>query len=605
MRSTAPFRSVSIASWQVNVDHAANGSFYLRSRTPLGKYPERLTDRLDELALLAPDRVFLAERGPSGEWRTITYSAFRRAAFRVAQALLDRGLSQEKPVAVLSGNDIEHALIEIGAMYAGIPYSPISPAWSLFSTDFAKLREAVRLLSPGLIFAADAAKFRKSIAAAVPPGTPLVVTENPLSSRAAELFSALAGTSVTAAVSRARERTDGDTIAKILFTSGSAGAPKGVINTQRMLCSNQEMLRTVYPVLAEEPPVICDWLPWNHTFGGNHNFGLVLYNGGTLYIDGGRPTPAAFGETVRNLREISPTVYFNVPKGYEMLVQRLRKEAPLRETFFRRLKMNFYAAASLPQYIWDTLDEISVKHAGERIRMLTGLGMTETSPFAISASTGTARAGYIGLPAPGVEVKLAPVEGKLEVRYRGPNVTPGFWKQDELTRAAFDEEGFFRSGDAAKFLDPTRPGEGLVFDGRLAEDFKLSTGTWVSVGPLRMKVLAHCAPYAKDVVIAGHDRDEITALIFPDVEACAGFESHALFQPLLVRLAEAATGSSSRIERAVILEDPPSLDAGEITDKGSINQRAVLRHRSYIVDDLYANPAPAHVIVTHSRILAD
>ena len=603
MVSTAPFRAVSIASWQVDVDRAADGSFYLSPRSPLGKYPERLTDRLDEWAALAPNRTFLAERARSGEWRTISYLEFRHAALRIGQALLDRGLSREKPVAVLSGNDIEHALIEVGAMYAGVPYSPISPAWSLFSTDFAKLREAIRLLSPGLIFTADGAQFRSAIEAAVPKDTAVVVTENPMPGRRVELFSALSGTGVGEAVSKARERVTGTTIAKILFTSGSAGVPKGVINTQRMLCSNQEMLRTVYAVLAEEPPVICDWLPWNHTFGGNHNFGLVLYNGGTLYIDSGRPTPAAFAETVRNLREISPTVYFNVPKGYEMLVQRLREDPPLRETFFRRLKMNFYAAASLPQYIWDALDEISIEHSGERIRMLTGLGMTETSPFAISASDGTARAGYIGLPVPGVEVKLAPVDGKLEVRYRGPNVTPGFWKQEELTRSAFDEEGFFRSGDAAQFLIPSQPGEGLVFDGRLAEDFKLSTGTWVSVGPLRMKLLAHCTPYVKDVVIAGHDRDELTALIFPEADACAGRDVRALLQPLLRSLAESASGSSNRIERAVILDESPSLDAGEITDKGTINQRAVLRHRARVVEDLYANPLPPHVIVMRQEIV--
>ena len=605
MISTAPFRAVSIASWQVDVDRAADGSFYLRPRLPLGQYPERLTDRLDEWAAREPRRAFLAERARNGEWRTISYSEFRSGALRIAQALLYRGLSQEKPIAVLSGNNIEHALIEIGAMYAGIPYSPISPAWSLFSTDFAKLREAIRLLKPGLVFTADGAKFRNAIEAAVPKEMALVVTERPLYGRTCELFSALSDTSATEAVSKARDHVTGDTIAKVLFTSGSAGAPKGVINTQRMLCSNQEMLRTVYAVLAEEPPVICDWLPWNHTFGGNHNFGLVLYNGGTLYIDEGRPTPAAFAETVRNLREISPTVYFNVPKGYEMLVQRLREDPPLRETFFRRLKMNFYAAASLPQYIWDALDEISIEHSGERIRMQTGLGMTETSPFAISASTGAARAGYIGLPVPGVEVKVAPVDGKLEVRYRGPNVTPGFWKQEELTRTAFDEEGFFRSGDAAQFLSPPQPSEGLVFDGRLAEDFKLSTGTWVSVGPLRAKLLAHCAPYVKDVVIAGHDRDELTALIFPDADACTGRDVRALLQPLLTTLAETTKGSSSRIERAVILDEPPSFDAGEITDKGTINQLAVLRHRAGIVEDLYANPSPVYVIATHPQILGD
>jgi feruloyl-CoA synthase len=414
-------------------------------------------------------------------------------------------------------------------------------------------------------------------------------------------------------VNSAHARVTADTVAKILFTSGSTGEPKGVINTQRMLCSNQEMLRTVFRVLADEPPVICDWLPWNHTFGGNHNFGLVLYNGGSLYIDGGRPMPGAFDETAKNLREISPTIYFNVPKGYEMLVQRLREDPRLRESFFRRLKMNFYAAASLSQSVWDDLDAIAVQECGERIRMLTGLGMTETSPFAISASTGTSRAGFIGLPVPGVELKLAPVGDKMEVRYRGPNVTPGFWRQEGLTQAAFDDEGFFRSGDAVRFFDPASPAEGLLFDGRIAEDFKLSSGTWVSVGPLRAKFISHFAAYVKDVVIAGHDRGDITALIFSDSDACnplcAAGETPAdsvavrvMFQSLLRSFAEASAGSSHRIERAVVLFDPPSLDAGEATDKGSINQRAVLRNRASLVEDLYSSPAPAHIITINSQI---
>jgi feruloyl-CoA synthase len=602
MTDAVPFRHVSIATWRVDVERQADGRFYLRPSSSLGEYPARLTDRLDEWATREPSRVFLAQRRDDGQWRNITYSEFRATARAVAQALLDRNLSTDRPIAVLSGNNIEHALIEVAAMYAGVPYSPISPSWSLASKDFARLRDALRLLSPGLIFAADGAQFQRAIEAAVPEDVGLIVTKNPPAGSRAELFSMLAATRATHAVDHALAKATPDTVAKILFTSGSAGVPKGVMNTHRMLCSNQEMLRTVFEVLAEESPVICDWLPWHHTFGGNHNFGLVLYNGGTLYIDGGRPAPTGFDETARNLRDVSPTIYFNVPKGYEMLVERLRVDAALRESFFARLKMTFYAAASLPQKIWDDLDDIAVKHCGLRIRMLTGLGMTETSPFAISASTGIARARYIGLPAPGVEVKLAPVEDKLEVRYRGPNVTPGFWRQEELTRAALDEEGFFRSGDAAKFLHPNSPADGLVFDGRLAEDFKLSTGTWVSAGPLRMRFLAHCAPFIKDAVIAGHDRDEITALIFPDWEACSGVDLSATIQALLASFADASTGSSNRIERVVVLSDPPSLDAGEITDKGSINQLAVLTHRANMVNDLYLVPLPNHVLCARSNV---
>ncbi len=501
----------------------------------------------------------------------------------------------------------------MGAMYAGIPYAPISPAYSLLSSDFGRLRHVFRLLTPGLVFAADGEKYRRAIEAVMPPDAMLVVTTNPFGSCGAELFSDVAATPVTEAVDEAHRRVTADVVAKILFTSGSSGIPKGVTNTHRMLCSNQEMLRAVFLIFAEEPPVVCDWLPWHHTFGGNHNFGLVLYNGGSLYIDGGKAVTGAFEQTVQNLREISPTVYFNVPKGYEMLAQSLREDTCLRESFFRRLKMNFYAAASLPQHVWDELDAIAVHHCGERIRMLTGLGMTETSPFAISAGRGPAKAGYVGLPAPGVELKLTPVAEKMEVRYRGPNVTPGFWRHEELTRAAFDEEGFFRSGDAVRFFNSSSPAEGLVFDGRLAEDFKLSTGTWVSVGPLRARFICHCAPYVKDVVIAGHDRDDVTALVFADKEACAcltlprGVVSssdviRAKFQSLLVSFAASGEGSSQRIEKAILLEDPPSLDAGEITDKGSINQRAVLANRASLVRDLYASPSPEHVITIRESI---
>ena len=610
--SSAPFRRVNVASWDVDVEQSRSGAIYICPLEPLPDYPVRLTDRLDHWAAAAPDRIFLAQRA-GADWRTFSYAEFRSSARAIAESLLSFGLSAETPVAILSGNDIEHALLAVASMYAGVPYSPISPAYSLLSSDFGKLRHIARLLTPGLVFASDGTAFRRAIDAVIPKTVPVVVNANRLAERSSHLFSELRASRTTKGVDDAQARISADSAAKILFTSGSAGIPKGVINTHRMLCSNQEMLRAVYRCFAEEPPVICDWLPWSHTFGGNHNFGIALYNGGSLYIDDGKPIPGAFEATIKNLREISPTVYFNVPKGYEMLVRKLREDAQLRETFFRRLKMNFYAAASLPQHIWDELDEVSVQACGERIRMLTGLGMTETAPFAISASTSTGKAGFIGLPVPGVQVKLAPVGGKLEVRYRGPNVTPGFWRQPDLTRAAFDDEGFFRSGDAARFYDPSSPNAGLVFDGRLTEDFKLSSGTWVSVGPLRARLIAHFCPYVKDVVIAGHDRDEVTALIFPDWDACGRLRSSAeggddplrrRFTSLLKSFAEMSSGSSSRIERAVIIEDAPSLDAGEVTDKGSINQRAVLANRAGIVEDLYASPAPAHVIVAHSTALS-
>ncbi len=404
-----------------------------------------------------------------------------------------------------------------------------------------------------------------------------------------------------------------ETVAKILFTSGSTGTPKGVVNTQRMLCSNQEMLRASLAFLADEPPVIVDWLPWNHTFGGNHNVGLVLYNGGTLYIDDGKPTPAGIAETVRNLREISPTVYFNVPKGFEELVTYLRAEPELRRKFFKRVKLMFYAGAGLAQHVWDALDELAVATVGERITMLTGLGATETAPFAIVCRPDVTGSGIVGLPVTGNELKLVPAGDKLEARLRGPNITPGFWRQEELTRAAFDEDGYYRLGDALQFIDAARPELGLLFDGRISEDFKLATGTWVSVGPLRARLIAALAPYVRDVVIAGHDRDYVSVLLIPDLPACravctglteAAGDAEVFSHPALVAalrraltaLAAAGTGSSTRVLRALLLHPPPSIDAGEITDKGSINQRAVLARRADRVAALYAEPPPAHVI---------
>ncbi len=580
----------------------ADGSTLVVSREALRPYPLRLTDRLLHWAEAAPDRTLVAKRVGGGEWRRVSYAEALRSARSIAQALLDRGVSVEHPIAILSDNDIEHLLLGLGAMLAGVPYAPVSPAYSLVSQDYGKLRQILGQLTPGLVFASGPA-YAKAIAAVVPPGTPVVLTAGAIEGRATVPFAALLQPAPMAAVDAAHERVGPDTIAKFLFTSGSTKLPKGVINTQRMLCANQQMILQCFPTLGEAPPVLVDWLPWNHTFGGNHNVGLTIYNGGTLYIDEGKPTPALIGETLRNLREIAPTVYFNVPKGFEEIANALETDAALRKTFFSRVNMLFFAGAGLAQPVWDKLERLAEQECGERIRMLTGLGMTETAPFAICANAHEVKSGHIGLPAPGLELKLVPSGGKVEVRYRGPNVTPGYWRAPEQTAESFDAEGFYCSGDAARPMDPAHPERGFQFDGRIAEDFKLSTGTFVSVGPLRAGIIAAGDPLVQDVVVAGINRSDIGILFFPRFDACRSFAElvvdtpaeavlanprvRAFFQRLVDTMHSRGTGSATRVARALVLLEPPSIDRGEITDKGSINQRAVLVHRDADVVRMY------------------
>ncbi len=587
MRRDPLTRKVSLGPAEVRVERDARGRFLLRHAAPLGACPPRLTDRLLRWAGEAPERSFVAKRGGDGAWRRISYAGALAAARSIGEALLARGLDAERPLMILSENDLEHAMLALAALHVGVPYVPVSPAYSLVSRDYGKLRYAVDLMTPGLVYAADA-RYARAVEASIPPGTEVLWGAD---------YAALAATPAGPRVDAAHQAIGPETISKFLLTSGSTGMPKAVIHTQRMLVSNQQMIADCLPFLAEEPPVLVDWLPWNHTFGGSHNFGLTLHNGGTLHIDEGKPTPQLIGETLRNLREISPTVYFNVPRGFEELARALDADEALAKRFFSRLKMMFYAAASLSQPIWDSLQRIAERTVGERIVMITGLGMTETAPFAVCANWEAGRAGGIGLPAPGMELRLAPVADKLEARYRGPNVTPGFWRADALTRAAYDEDGFYRSGDAVRFIDPADPRRGLAFDGRIAEDFKLDTGTWVSVGPLRAQIVAAGDPYVQDAVITGHDRAEVGALIVPRAGVPDTPEMRLFFQRLVDTLALKASASSQRVARAVLLTDPLSIDAGEITDKGSINQRAVLAARAALVEELYAAAPSPRVIL--------
>ncbi len=583
---------------EMAITRAADGSLRARAKTPLGAYPKRLTERLEHWAGLAPDRVFLAERGPDGTgWRRITYGETLAAVGAIGQALLDRGLSPERPIAILSGNGIDHALLGLAALHVGVPYAPISVAYSTTGGDFARLRHILAVLTPGLVFAEDGARFAPALTAVVPASAEIVVSKNPPSGRAVSRLADLRATRPGAAVAAAAHRVGPETVAKFLFTSGSTDLPKGVINTQRMLCSNQEMILSVMRFLAEAPPVLLDWLPWNHTFGGNHNFGIALYNGGTLYIDDGRPVAGGIAATLRNLREIAPSVYFNVPKGWEEIALACRDDAALRARFFSRAELFFYAGASLAQHVWDLLDDLAIATIGKRVTMLTGLGATETAPFALCCHPAYARSGMVGVPVAGVELKLAEVEGKWEARLRGPNITPGYWRDAEKTRAAFDDEGFYRSGDALDWIDPAAPAHGFRFDGRIAEDFKLSSGTWVHVGRLRALLLECLAPHVRDVVIAAPDRDAICVLALPERAEC--IDDPAIRADIARRLAAFAReypASSMRVARLAFLSDPLSVDAGEITDKGSLNQRAILRNRPALIDALYAAPPPAGII---------
>jgi feruloyl-CoA synthase len=607
-----PRRKVVLGSSEMHVEKRADGTMIAQHPQALGAYPAKATEWLDKWAKEAPDRVFLAQRDGTGPWRTITYAQAHASVRAIAAALLTRNLSPKRPVVSLTGNDLGQALITFAAQYIGVPFAPISPAYATMSQDFGKLRHVFQLLEPGMVYATTAAPLTRALDAVMPPDGELVVAAKSDIARPQTLLTDLITTPVTAAVDAAHAKVGPDTIAKILFTSGSTGMPKGVINTQRMMCSNQVMFAAVSPYMTQQPPVLVDWLPWSHTFGGNHNVNLALSGGGSLYIDEGRPMPGGIEQTVRNLKEIAPTVYFNVPRGYEALLPYLQTDAALAKNFFSRLQAIQYAGASLSQPIWEGFEDIAIKTTGERIFMMSGLGSTETAPGAITVTKPIDRAGIVGVPMPGVIVKLVPNSGKLEARLKGPNITPGYWKNPEQTAAAFDEEGFYKLGDALKFANEADYSDGFRFDGRVAEDFKLSSGTWVSVGPLRADLIQHFAPLIRDAVIAGADKPSLAALLIPELEparALAGLSSTApaaevfahpavvaKFSSLLASHAGRNTGSSTLIPRIVLLHEPLSIDVGEITDKGSVNQRMVLTHRAALVDDLYT-PAPSMRVI--------
>ncbi|MDH0044787.1 feruloyl-CoA synthase [Pseudomonas juntendi] len=604
------YRQVSIGHPQVQVSET-DGVLRMLALEPLAPLPARLLDRLLHWARVRPHTTFIAAREPSGGWREVSYAQMLEQVRTIAAHLLGFGLGAERPLVLFSGNDIEHLQLALGAMYAGIPYCPVSPAYALLSQDFAKLRHVCEVLTPGLVFATDSQPFQRAFDAVLDESVPVVSVQGQPPRRRHFSFASLLQPCDLAPADAAFAATGPDTIAKFLFTSGSTKLPKAVITTQRMLCANQQMLLQTFPVFAEEPPVLVDWLPWNHTFGGSHNLGIVLYNGGSFYLDAGKPTPQGFAETLRNLREISPTAYLTVPRGWEELAKALEQDAQLREVFFARMKLFFFAAAGLSQSVWDRLDRIAEQHCGERIRMMAGLGMTEAAPSCTFTTGPLSMAGYVGLPAPGCEVKLVPQADKLEARFRGPHIMPGYWRSPQQTAEVFDEEGFYCSGDALKLADPQQPEQGLMFDGRIAEDFKLSSGVFVSVGPLRNRAVLEGSPYVQDVVVAAPDRECLGMLVFPRLPECrqlAGLGAEASdaqvlgsdavrqwFANWLTHLNRDAQGNASRIEWLALLAEPPLIDAGEITDKGSINQRAVLQRRAALVEALYRREAPGQL----------
>ncbi|RRQ48021.1 feruloyl-CoA synthase [Maribacter algicola] len=610
-----PYLEVPTIAVDIERQVGAKGVHYLKSKIALGQHPVKTTERLQYWAHTTPNAIFLAQRADGGDWRTLTYVEAWQKIQAIAQYLLDTVTSKDRPIALFSGNSIEHGLLAMAAMHIGIPYAPISPAYSLKSDSFDKLKHCLDILDPQLIFVQDGNAYKKALdgIASNTRNSRLVFVENGM--RDSDRFEDIVKTKPTLNVAEAHDKIGRDTLAKVLFTSGSTGLPKGVMNTHGNLTANWQQITQTFPFVQNGALQLMDWLPWNHTFGSNHNFGLVMYNGGSLYIDEGSPTPKGILQSIRNLKEFAPTVYFNVPKGFEELIPFLNADEALRQTFFSRLKMLFYAGASISQKVWDELERLSIQTTGKRILISSGFGMTESSPSAMFCTAYDSKAGFLGVPVPGLEMKLVPMGNRWEARFKGPNITPGYWKNEVATTHAFDREGFYKTSEALKFIDERDPNLGMRYDGRIAEDFKLSTGTWVNVGNLRKNIIAEGNGLVKDVVITGHDKDFVGAVLFLNVGYCSDFLGSGLpitlsevanslpirdyLQRIVDTLAQKSTGSSTKIKRALIADFELSPEQGEITEKGSINQYAFLKHRSSLVAKLYGHNLEPGILETN------
>jgi feruloyl-CoA synthase len=609
------FRKIEWLARDIAVERRPDGTIVLQSRIPLKAYEKHIPASLAKWAAERPDRTWLAQRGgPERQWRKLSYGEAKRTVDALTQGLLDLGLEPGRPVAILSGNSIEHALMTQAAMQARFPAAPVSPAYSLMSHDHVKLKYLFDLIKPALVMVQDGPTFEKALKALDLDGVTVIHVTRPCEGIKSIAFADLAATKVTPAVGQSIAEITPDTVGKLLFTSGSTGMPKAVINTQGMMCANAAMMMQVRPRASDAPPsTYLDWMPWNHTMGGNALFNPVLTEGGTLYIDDGRPMPGLIDETLRNLREVSPTYYANVPAGYAALAAAMEKDDALCRGFFRNLGLMAYGGARLPDDLYDRMQALAVRATGERIVFYTGWGSTETAPTSTGTYWDTERVGLIGLPFPGVELKMIPAGSKYELRLRGVNVTPGYFGRPDLTEAAFDEEGFYCIGDAGVFVDPEDPVQGIIFAGRVVEDFKLTTGTFVHVGSLRTDAIAAATPVVQDALVAGQDRPFVGLLAWPNLHACrqivgdpeASYEDVVRHPQVLACLkrglqahnASTEGASSLRIARAMLMTEPASIDGNELTDKGYINQRAGLDRRAALVERLYADHPGEDVII--------